>query len=1220
MTDWWSLLYNSLWTLGLAIGLAVLGQASYRAYADNARLRSALGAPGFQRAVNAGLVLFCLGLAFSAAAWWETGLWSMLAVLFSVLALQRNPVLTRRVALPPSVHSVGGKDSSVEPEPGLLLFRALASIEIWPVALLVAAAVISARLLPWALGLAAAFWLVRLLAYGHLSLRTPADWGILLLLLMVPVTLWVTPVPETTRTQVFRLLSGVALYYAIVNWSTTTRRLRLLAFGTWLAGLGLASYALVSVQWATDKLPFIPGFLYEHLPSLTSDAVNPNVMAGSLVLVLPCALACLLFGWQSLGRLDRILAGTSGLAVSGVLVGTQARGALLALLAVLALLVVLRWRRGWLLMLALAAASAIVVWSLGVHVALEPLIASGTLGSLEGRLEVWSRAVYMIRDFPFTGVGMGSFGQIADIFYPFFLFPPGAITHAHNLFLQVATDLGIPGLIAWLSVLLVVISTAWRVYRDGSLRRDGWMAGLGAGLLSSQVALAVHGMTDATTWGQIRTAPVVWALWGLTMASMQKHSEPGVPGSKGALSDEPQLPSPSRPTGGRAVPPASPIERGNRRWLGWGLVVAGFLVLAGWSTITGVQFWVHARSLQSHLHQVEQAAQAGSAGMGLDDLKAVGQHLAGMHQDLEAIQSRVGPLLPAGRALGWIPRCGGDLAAASDLLKIAVDVSAAGDQTFQALAPALDLVTISEQGARSTLSVGERLLPVLVAAQPQLRAARQNLAMAREAQSHLAIAGLSPRVVQLLERLDRYLPWFETALDGAVLAPGLLGANGPRTYLVLAQNNQELRPTGGFISGVGEIEVEGGRLSSPKFSDSYAVDNLQVPHDLTPPDFQRTLLGQLWFFRDTNWDPDFPTSAQRAMDVYARDRGVQTDGVIALDLTALQLLVDAVGPLQVEGISEPVTGETVLPIIQEQWSEPSTESGQDWWLHRKDFMGQIAATVMDRLTTGQDLQPVRLAQALKQALDEKHILIYVRDPGAAGLLRQRNWDGAVALPPAASDALLVVDSNVGFNKADVNVSRSIQYEVDLAASGGPRARLTLTYQNRTDHPVGDCVQEARYGGSYADMTQRCYWDYVRVYVPVGSRLLKGPELSLPPGSLLAQSGDALPSKLISPTLSMDNWAVWTAFFALEPLAERSLTFEYQLPAQILDSGAGGLSYYRLQIQKQPGTDAVPLRLEIVLPPDAQVVKALPDGLTVLDTDLSLDRDLVLGFQQGKEEP
>ena len=129
----------------------------------------------------------------------------------------------------------------------------------------------------------------------------------------------------------------------------------------------------------------------------------------------------------------------------------------------------------------------------------------------------------MVQDFPFSGAGMGSFGPVADLLYPFFLAAPDTIPHAHNLFLQVAVDLGIPGLIAWLSVLGASLAAAWSACRRPARRREAagfdLLSGLGAGLLGSQVALIVLGLTDAVTWGMVRPAPLVWAIWGLAAAA-----------------------------------------------------------------------------------------------------------------------------------------------------------------------------------------------------------------------------------------------------------------------------------------------------------------------------------------------------------------------------------------------------------------------------------------------------------------------------------------------------------------------------------------------------------------------------------------------------------------------------------------------------------------------------------------------------------------------------
>jgi putative inorganic carbon (HCO3(-)) transporter len=404
----------------------------------------------------------------------------------------------------------------------------LASIEIWPVALLAAVSVISPRALPWALGAAGLFWIVRYLAYGRLSARTAVDWPVAVLALMLPVSLWVTPLPEITRPAVGYALLGIALLYAMANWAASPARLRLLAAGLLLAGLLLALSAPFSVirPAATDKLPFVPESVYTRLPHLLPESVHPNVLAGPLAILLPLALALLLFGWRQLPWYGRGLAGVTSLAIVLVLVLTQSRGGLLALGATLIVLTLMRWRRGWLLLVAVAIAAVLAFRYLGADAVITRLTTDDTFGGVEGRLMVWSRALTMIQDFPFTGVGMGTFRPVAETLYALFD-SSETLTHAHNLFLQVAVDLGFPGLIAWLATLMLVVVGGWWLYRQGRAAGDGWLSGLGAGLLCSQVALVTHGLVDAVTWGGVRPAVITWAVWGLVTAGWNVYRADG---------------------------------------------------------------------------------------------------------------------------------------------------------------------------------------------------------------------------------------------------------------------------------------------------------------------------------------------------------------------------------------------------------------------------------------------------------------------------------------------------------------------------------------------------------------------------------------------------------------------------------------------------------------------------------------------------------------------
>jgi len=373
-------------------------------------------------------------------------------------------------------------------------------------------------LLLFAVLTAALFWIVRFIASGRFSVRTPIDLPAGLLLLLVPVTLWVTTLPEVTRLQALRLLSGIALYYAIVNWGNSTRRLRLLLTGLLLTGGFLALTAPFTVIWPVGKLSFIPHGWYERFQLLLTDSIHPNVLAGSLVLILPVSLAWLLEGWSKMDWFERGFSGSVTLLLLGMLAFTQSRGAWMAAAVAVGLVALLRFRWGWILLASLGAAGFLALNWLGLGRSLEIMLSASSTGGVALRQEIWSRALMIIQDFPFTGIGMGSFTRVADVMYPFFHGSPGTINHAHNLFLQIAVDLGIPGLIAWLAIFFIVTLMAVQLLQKGRQNRDLRLSALGIGTLGSQSALFIHGLTDSVTWGMVRPAPLVWAIWGLATA------------------------------------------------------------------------------------------------------------------------------------------------------------------------------------------------------------------------------------------------------------------------------------------------------------------------------------------------------------------------------------------------------------------------------------------------------------------------------------------------------------------------------------------------------------------------------------------------------------------------------------------------------------------------------------------------------------------------------
>jgi putative inorganic carbon (HCO3(-)) transporter len=413
------------------------------------------------------------------------------------------------------------------------MMRKIADQEIWILGGLVLASVAFERLLPICIGAGITLWVIRWVGTQHLSLRTSADWCILCIVLALPVTLWISPLAEVTKLQVYRVLSGILLYYAIVNWATTGKRLQTITLGLIMIGSGLSAFALVSVEWAVTKWFSIFKVVLQAGKPILIDSVNPNVMAGSLILILPLAAGGMFANWGKSSRLFRMVSTISAVMIGGILVLTLSRGALLALALALAIFISMRWRWGWLIFIPAAAGIGVAYSQVGDSNFMEALLSGTSVGSLEGRAALWSRALLLARDFPFTGIGMGAVEVAIHRLAPLSLNEPGVLSHAHNLYIQVFLDLGLLGFTGWLATLMLVTYVAWKVYRAGMQdRRAGWITGMGAALFCSQIALVLHGLSDAVTWGMVRPAPLVWALWGLVMALANLTLRPKFVGNK----------------------------------------------------------------------------------------------------------------------------------------------------------------------------------------------------------------------------------------------------------------------------------------------------------------------------------------------------------------------------------------------------------------------------------------------------------------------------------------------------------------------------------------------------------------------------------------------------------------------------------------------------------------------------------------------------------------
>lgn len=308
-----------------------------------------------------------------------------------------------------------------------LLANGLLDTEFWLVGLAVFISVIWTGFLPFTLLISFSFWIIRKFSRGYLTIHTPIDLSVGLLCLMVFISMIITTLPEKTIPQIYRAVSGVFLFYAIVNWTNSKPRLRLVILAFTLAGFIIALFAPFSVTWNIGKLVFIPKAIYERFTAFVSDTVHPNVMGGNLILLLPLPLSILIFGWKHLSWWSRIYFGLAVLVMTFVILLTKSRGTWIALTAVVILITLLRWRIGWVLIIIGTGILVVSIFLIGFTDFIEILTANDALIGIEGRIDIWSRAVFMIQDFPITGIGFGIFMDIADNLYNSFSFQLGRL-------------------------------------------------------------------------------------------------------------------------------------------------------------------------------------------------------------------------------------------------------------------------------------------------------------------------------------------------------------------------------------------------------------------------------------------------------------------------------------------------------------------------------------------------------------------------------------------------------------------------------------------------------------------------------------------------------------------------------------------------------------------------------------------------------------------------
>lgn len=399
------------------------------------------------------------------------------------------------------------------------------------------------------------------------------------------------------------------------------------------------------------------------------------------------------------------------------------------------------------------------------------------------------------------------------------------------------------------------------------------------------------------------------------------------------------------------------------------------------------------------------------------------------------------------------------------------------------------------------------------------------------------------------------------------LADAVLRTDGrERTYLVLFQNNLELRPGGGFIGSFGIVRIKDGHVTEFSTHDTGNFDG-RIPDTVVPPyPLSETLRIDSWKLRDSNWEPDFPTDAAKAEEFYRMGDGQESfDGFVGITADVLSSFLTVTGPVEVPGFPGTYGAETAVIDLERQVEQSYIDQGIDFG-ERKSVLGLLGRQVIDRVKTLPPQDLLKLFRVLLDDLHRKDIQLVFSDPDLQAAVAAAGWAGAFDAK-WGDDFLMAVDANLNAWKTDSVMERSMHYEVDLSGDV-PTARLTIRYANL---------------GTEKTFMVKDYQSFLRVYIPSGSYVRKTEGGATEPvyGSFM---GKKYVGMLVQVPLS----------------TEKEVVFEYDLPKEM------ERDFYDLKIARQAGTGDMPVTILIIG----------TDGNRT-EKNIVLDRDFVLSASESK---
>ncbi len=566
---------------------------------------------------------------------------------------------------------------------------------------------------------------------------------------------------------------------------------------------------------------------------------------------------------------------------------------------------------------------------------------------------------------------------------------------------------------------------------------------------------------------------------------------------------------------------------------------------------------------------------------------------------------------------------GGHLVSSGDhLVKVGQNLAQAGQNLASAinsfsLSNLFSLINLGQSAGSNILASKTPLTDLMVDSQDNLSQALASIRLAQEELSQVEIESLPANLREEANYLDEKLPLVEEILsqltDYSAALLSILGQGNPRQYLLVFQNNSEMRATGGFIGTYGLLTLDKGSIKDLFIEGVFNADG-QLREKIIPPrPIQK--ISTAWSMHDANWFADFPTSAEKIAWFYEKTGGPTVDGVISLTPTVIERLLELTGPIAMPEYEVVLGADNFVGVVQyEVEVDYNKELNQP-----KKILADFAPRFIEALNQLSTAKKKEALATIFEALKEKHILAYFKDASLEKLAVDESWAGQ--LLTTEKDYLSVVSSNINGYKTDRMVEETIEHQAEIQKDGSIIDTLAITRQHRG-------------GSAQYDWWNRVNANYLRVYLPKGSQLISATGQTLeayqPPVDYQEQGFQEDPlvesvedrmvidQKTGTHIFGENGKTVFGNWLYVSPGQTVILTYQYRLPFKINLTKPS--DSYSLLVQKQSGSLGSQFSHRLKFPAAWSLSWQYPgqasqsaDGWQ-LKTDLSIDRFLGVTFE------